>query len=69
MKLKKKEDRSVGVSAFLRSRNKIIMRGRGREQTGWERRGEGKKMRIELGVEGDRVEVQRVRKLNGGVWQ
>jgi hypothetical protein len=45
MKLKKREDQSVGTSALLRRGNKIIMRERGRE--GPERlRGRGRKMRV-----------------------
>ena len=41
MELKKKEDQSVDASVFLRRKNKIIIGGRGREASGWEREGGG----------------------------
>jgi len=68
MKLKKEEDQSVDASVLLRRGNKIIMEGRGRERPGRERGGGGKRG-AGSGVGGDRGEIQRVRKLNGGVYQ
>ena len=46
MKLKKKEDQSVGASVLLRRGNKIITGGRGREGPG---RREGEKKRVSCG--------------------
>jgi hypothetical protein len=42
MKLKKKEDQSVGAPVLLRRGNKIIMRGRGWKGLG-RKKGEGEK--------------------------
>jgi hypothetical protein len=43
MKFNKKEGRGEDASIPLRSGNKIIMGGRGREGPGWESRGGGQK--------------------------
>ena len=66
MKLKKKEDQSVDASVLLRRGNKIITggSGEGRILEG-ERRGRGKEGRI---LWKETVEIQRVRKLNRGVY-
>ena len=61
MKLKKKEEQSVGTLVLLKMGNKIIMGGRVRERRWGRERGTGS------GVGGDRGEVQRVRKLTRGV--
>jgi hypothetical protein len=57
----------VDASALLRRGNKKMTRGRGgREEFGRER-GVTKKKEAESGLEGDRREVQRIRKLNRGM--
>jgi hypothetical protein len=62
MKLNMKEGQSVNASNLLRRGNKIIMRGRGKEKPGWERRGEVKKKGVGPGM--GRREVQRARRIN-----
>lgn len=49
MKFNKKEGPREDASIPLRKENKIIMRGRGRERSGWERRREEKGIRINYG--------------------
>jgi hypothetical protein len=63
--MKLKEDQS-DASVLLRRGNKIIMKGRGWEKLEGKKRGKGGKG-TGSGVGGDRVDVQRVRKFNGGV--
>jgi hypothetical protein len=63
MKLKKKQDQSVGASVLLKSENKIITSGRGREWPGRERE-EGGKKGPGSGMGGGGDDKQRVRKLN-----
>jgi hypothetical protein len=66
MKLKKKEAPSVDTLVLLRRENKIITGGR-RRKGPW-RKGEGGRKRGQDQV-WEETEVQRVRKLKGGMWQ
>ena len=60
----KKEDKSVDASVLFRRGNKIIRSSRGRNMGGIEK---GREKGDESVVEGDRGEVQRVRKLKEGM--
>jgi hypothetical protein len=66
MKLNKKEDQSVYALILLRRGNKTVTGGIGREGPQRERRGREKKGCVWAGsgMERDRKEVQRVRKMN-----
>ena len=66
MKFNKKGDQSVGASVLLRRGSIIITECRGRERCERERKEEGKKG-AGSGVRGNRGEVQKVKKLNGGM--
>ena len=69
MKLKKKEDQIVDASVLLRRGNKIIKGSKGWEGLGRKRGRVGEKEEAGSDIGGDGGDVQRVRKLNRGVWQ
>ena len=64
MKLNKKEGQSVDASIPLRRRNRIIMRGRGREGPGRERSWKEKSREAGPGIGRDRKEFQGARRMN-----
>jgi len=67
--MKKKEDQSVVASVLLRRGNKIITGSPEWEVLGRKRKGEGENGGAGLLVGRDGQDVQRVRKLNRGVYQ
>jgi len=68
MKVKKKQGQSMDASVLLKRRNKIIMVGRGRDRPEKKRKREGREKGKQDQVWEETVrEVQRVRKLIGGV--
>ena len=66
MKLKEKKDQSLDSSVLFERGNKIIAGGRGRERRTWDSKGGS---RAGSGVGEVMGDVQRVRKLKGGIYQ